>query len=81
MEPSKLRLYQVTNHFASEIAPHISSALRDLVVILEKYLLSIGTKLVDADPEGNLESWYGTQIKQKNTQNNLIEGEIITIST
>ena len=41
---------------ASEIAPHISSAFRDLGVIIEKYILSSSTKLVDAHPVGTLES-------------------------
>ena len=37
---------------ADEIAPHISSALRDLSVIFDKFILSSNPKLVGADPAG-----------------------------
>ena len=53
LELPKLRLYQLTKNLAAEIAPHISSAFRDLGVIFEKSILSSCTKLVDADPEGS----------------------------
>ena len=43
-------------NIAAEIEPHISSALRDLVVIFEKYISSSSTKLADVDPAGNLNS-------------------------
>ena len=48
--------------------------------IFVKYLSS-SHKLVDADPVGTLDSFSGTQNEQKNTQNNVIEVEIITLST
>ena len=35
VEPPKLRLYQSTKTFAAKIAPHISSALRDLGVVFD----------------------------------------------
>ena len=76
-----LRLYHLTKNIAAEIAPHISSALRDLGVIFEKSLLSSSTKLVDAYPEGALDSWSGTKNEQKNTENNVIEGETRILST
>ena len=38
LEPPKLRLYQLTKHLAANILPHISSALRDLGVIFDKYI-------------------------------------------
>ena len=47
LEPPKLRLYQLTKNISAEIAPHISSALRDLCVIIEKYLLSSSIKLAN----------------------------------
>ena len=34
LEPPKLRLYQLTKYITADIAPHISSSLRDLSVIL-----------------------------------------------
>ena len=52
-------------NIAAEIAPHISSALRYLSVIFEKYIPSSSTKLADVDPAGNLNSCSGTQNKQK----------------
>ena len=55
--------YVCTNqvNIAAEILPHISSVLRDLGVIFDKYILSSSTKLVDADPTGTSNSRYGTQ--------------------
>ena len=50
-------------------------------IILDKSILSRSHKLADADPTGTLDSCYGTQNEQKNTQNNVIEAEIITLST
>ena len=50
-------------------------------VIFDKSILSRSHKLADADPTGTLDSCYGTQNEQKNTQNNVIEAEIITLST
>ena len=38
-------------------------------------------KLADADPAGTLDSCSGTQNEQKNTQNNVIEVELRTLST
>ena len=38
LKPPKLRLYQLTKNPAADIAPHISSALRDLGVIFEIYI-------------------------------------------
>ena len=49
----------------AEIAPHISSALRDLGVMFEIYILCTGPKLVGADSAFDLDSWYGTQNEQK----------------
>ena len=54
LELPKLRMYQVTKTLAADIAPHISYALRYLIVVFEKYLLYSSPKLVDTDPEGNL---------------------------
>ena len=61
LELPKLLLYQLTKIIDAEITPHIFSSLKDLGAIFEKSLLSSGTKLADADPEGNLDSLYGTQ--------------------
>ena len=68
-------------NLAAEIAPHVSSSLRDLGVIFERYIISSSPKLADVDPEGKLDSCYGTQNQQKNTQNNVIKVEIIKLST
>ena len=38
-----------------------------------KNILSISHKLADAEPEGILDSWFGTQNEQKNTHNTVIE--------
>ena len=46
----------------------------------EKSILSSGQKLVDADPEGTLDSCSGTQNEQKTTQNNIFEAETRTLS-
>ena len=40
--------------------PHISSALRDLGVIFDAYVLYISTKFVGADRAGTADSLYGT---------------------
>ena len=40
LEPPKLRLYQLTKNLTAKIAPHISSALRDLGVIFDQSILS-----------------------------------------
>ena len=40
LEPPKLRLYQMTKALAAKIAPHVSSALRDLSVNFDKSILS-----------------------------------------
>ena len=56
LEPPKLRLYQLPKHLAAEIAPHISSALRDLSVIFDKSILSNSTKLVDTYHADTLDS-------------------------
>ena len=81
LELTNIFLYQQTKNIAAEIVPHISSALRYLGVIFEIYILSISTKLVDAEPVGNLDSCSGTKNEQKNTQNNLNEREPRTSST
>ena len=39
----------INRNLAAEIAPHIYSALRDLGVFFEKYILYSSTKLVDED--------------------------------
>ena len=57
--------------------PCISSTLRDLGVIFDKPLLSRSPILVGADRAGTSDSCYGAQNEHKNTQNNMIEGEII----
>ena len=49
-------MYQLTKNIASDNAPHIYSALRDLRVIFEIYTLSSGPKLVDTDLAGTLDS-------------------------
>ena len=43
-------------------------------MIIEKYVLSGSSKLVDADSEGTLDLRSGTQNEQKNTQNNVVGG-------
>ena len=40
LESPNLRLYQRKKTIADKIVPHISSALRDLGVIFDKYILS-----------------------------------------
>ena len=75
LEPPKLYLNQRTTNIAADIAPHISSAWRDLGVIVEKKLFSCSTKFVDAVPEGTLDLCSWAENEQKNTQNNVIEGE------
>ena len=68
LEPPKLRLHQSTKKIAAKIASHIFSALRDLGVIFDKYIWSRSPILVGADRAGTLESCYGTQNEQSNTQ-------------
>ena len=50
-------------------------------VIFDKYILSRGQKLADADPTGTLDLCSGTQNEQKNTQNTVIDSEIRILST
>ena len=50
-------------------------------MIFDKSILFRGRKLEDADPTGTLYSCYGTQNEEKNTQKNVIEVEIRTLST
>ena len=76
MEPPKLQLYQLTKNLAANIAPHISSALRDLGVIYDKSILYRSTILAGADCAGTSDSCDGTQNDQENTQNDVIEGDI-----
>ena len=64
LEPPKLRLYQLTKIIAAKIAPHISSALRDLGVIFDKSVLSRSTILAGADHAGTTKLCYGTQNEQ-----------------
>ena len=47
----------------------------------EKYIISRSHKLADADPECILDSCYGKQNEQKNTQNSAIEAEIRILYT
>ena len=55
-------MYVPTNkNIIAEIAPYISSALRDIGVIIEESILSSSTKLEYVDPAGTLDSCYGTQ--------------------
>ena len=49
-----------------KIAPQISSALKDLSVIFDKYISSISPKLADIEYASTLDSYYGTQNEQKN---------------
>ena len=81
LEPPKLRLCQITKKLDAKIAPHISSALRDLGVIFYKSILSRSPILAGADLAGAPDSFYGTQNKQENTQNNVTEGDIRTYMT
>ena len=61
LEPPKLCLYQLTKNIADKIAPHISSALRDLGVIFDEYILYINPKLAGSDSAGTEDSCYGKQ--------------------
>ena len=61
LEPPTLRLYQLTKHLADNIAPHIASALRDLGVIFDKYILSRTPILAGANRSGAAYSWYDPQ--------------------
>ena len=53
----------------------------DIGVLFDKSILYRSHKLADADVRGTLDSCYGTQIKQGNTHNTVIEVEIRTLST
>ena len=77
LEPPTLRLYQLTKTLDAKIALHISSALRYLGVIFDKSVLSRSLVLMGADYSVTEESCYGTQNEQENTQNNVIERDII----
>ena len=61
LEPPNLRLYQLTKNLAAKVAPHISSAWRDLGVIFDKSILSRSPMLKGADRAGIVYSCYGTQ--------------------
>ena len=76
LEPPKLRLYQLTKRLAAKTLPYISSDLRYLGVIFDKYILSRGPTLVVTDREDTAYLCYGAKNEHKNTQNNLIEGDI-----
>ena len=65
LEPSKIRLYQLTKNITAEIAPHISSALIYLGVVFYRYILSGSTKLAVGDPVVNKDSCSGTYNEQK----------------
>ena len=56
LELPNLCLHQLTKQFSAKILPHISSVLRNLGVVVEKYIVSSSTKIVDADPKGTLNS-------------------------
>ena len=66
---------------AAEIGLHVSSTLRDLSVIFGKSILSSSRKMAYEESEGTLDLFSGTKNEQKITQNNVIELEIITLST
>ena len=68
---------QLTNKLAAKIAPHIYCDLRDLGVVFDKSILSRGSVLAGADRASTSKSCYGTQNEEENTQNNVIEGDII----
>ena len=48
-------------------------------MVFDKSILPSSHKFVDRNPAGTLDSLSGTQNEQKNTHNNLIEVEIITL--
>ena len=50
-------------------------------MVFDVYVLSIIHKLEGVYPAGTIDSCCGTQNEQKNTQNNVIEVEIRTLST
>ena len=58
------------------IEPHISSALRDPGVIFDKSILFSSPKLEGADPAGTEQLCYGAKNEQKNTEDNVIEGDL-----
>ena len=53
-----------TKKNAAKIAPHVSSALRELIVIFDKSILSRSLVLAGTDCVGTADSYYGTQNKQ-----------------
>ena len=80
LDPPKLRLYQLAKRISAEIAADISSALRDLSVIIKKSILCCSPKFRDKYPAGTLDSLSGTQNEQKNTHDNTIDRETRTLS-
>ena len=64
-EPMKLRLYQLRRNIAAKIAPHTSSALRDLGVIFDKSILSRSSILVGEGRVATEEFYHGTKINRK----------------
>ena len=56
LEPTKLWLYQLTKKLAADIAPHISSALRDLGLFFDRSILYRSPILVDSDCGGTADS-------------------------
>ena len=56
LEPPKLQLYQLTKNISDKIVSRIYSALRDLSVIFDKYILSRSTVLEGADRAGTEDS-------------------------
>ena len=63
LEQPKLRLYQLTKNIAAKLAPHISFALIDLVVVFDKYIL-LSPILAVLDHASTADSCYGTQNNQ-----------------
>ena len=63
-EPPKLRLYQLTKNIAAKIAPHIFSALRDLGVIFDKFIIPRSPTLACADCTGTEDSCCGAKNEQ-----------------
>ena len=65
LEPPKLRLHQLTKMLADTIAPHISSALRDLGLIFDKSILSRISMLVGEYRAVTADSCYGKKMNRK----------------
>ena len=61
LEPQNIYLYQLTKHFADNIVPRISYALRDLGGNFDEYILFRSITLVGADRAGTADSCYGTK--------------------